>query len=91
MVPEGYGPYPPGMSPPLGAEGVAPNAGPGNTPGANAAADPATPTPLPRPRPKLAASDTSDGKPATGAASNEHETTGTANAPRTPAATSIEE
>jgi hypothetical protein len=91
MVPEGYGPYPPVMAPPPGAEGVAPNAGPGNTPGASAAADPATPTPLPRPRPKLAASDTSDGKPATGAASNEHETTGTANAPRTPAATSLEE
>jgi hypothetical protein len=91
MVPEGYGPYPPAIAPPPGAEGVAPNAGPGNTPGASAAADPATPPPLPRPRPKLAASDTSDAKPATGAASNEHETTGTANAPRTPAATSIEE
>jgi hypothetical protein len=59
--------------------------------------------PYGRPRPKLAASDTSDAKPATGAASppspqpparapsNEHETTGTANAPQTPAATSIEE
>jgi hypothetical protein len=100
MIPEGYGPYPPGMAPP-GAED--PNAGSGNTGGANAAADPAAPPPLPRPRPKLAASDTSDAKPATGAAplpspqqparapANEHETTGTANTLSTPAATSTEE
>jgi hypothetical protein len=103
MVPEGYGPYPPGMASPPGAEGLPPNAGSGNTPGASAAADPATPPPLPRPRPKLAASDTSDAKPAMGTApppspqqparapSHEHETTGTANAPSTPAPTSIEE
>ena len=41
MVPEGYGPYPPAMAPPPGAEGLPPNAGSGNTPGAGAAADPA--------------------------------------------------